>query len=246
MSKFPEYSGASFSEVDVENYLEELADEGWRVFKHRNEYIVVIDDERRISTWYAPRDKEWHVDTTFIEGTLGFSPNPVVNFQQFKSCFAQAAKYLGEDLDDGPKSIRFKEATPVSNKVSIANITCNNEVNCIFDPYFVDKSISTLTTLVNLGMSLKNDVRVLTTSKIKSRLSPQMISDFKKEKDVNLDIRFCRSNKEHRRYLLLATGESLVIGCSLNSLDKNEAAHIENSQEDRNFFEEQWQVSLPI
>jgi len=93
-------------------------------------------------------------------------------------------------------------------------------------------------------MILKNDVRVLTTSKIRKRLSSQMISDFKKEKSVNLDIRFCSSDKEHRRYLLLSTGESLVVGCSLNSLDKNEAAHIENSQEDRMFFETQWDVSL--
>ena len=246
MSKFPEYTGANFSENDVETYLEELAEKGWGVFKNRIYYIVVIDDERKITTWFAPFDKEWHVDASYIEGTLGFSTNPVVNFQQFKNCFAKAAEYLGEDLNGGPKSIRLKEATPASNKNSIASLARNNAVNCIFDPYFDDKSITTLTTLVNLGMALKTDVRVLTTSKSVRRLSMQMISDFKTEKGVNLDIRLCSSDKEHRRYLLLSTGDSLVVGCSLNSIDKNEAAHIENSQEDRDFFEAQWKASLPL
>ena len=246
MSKFQEYPGANFSEVDVENYLEELAEKGWKVFKLRNDYVVVIDDERKITTFFASRDKEWHIDTSHLEGTLGFSSNPVVNFQQFKNCFAKAAEYLGESLNGGPKSIRLKEATPVSNKNSIATLARNSAVNCIFDPYFDDKSIATLTTLVNLGMSLKNDVRVLTTLKIIKRLSMQMISDFKIEKGVNLDIRLCSSSKEHRRYLLLSTGDSLVIGCSLNSLDKNEAAHVENSQEDRDFFEIQWKDSSPL
>jgi len=84
---------------------------------------------------------------------------------------------------------------------------------------------------------------VLTTSKIKNRLSSGLILDFEKETGVELDIRFCKSIKEHRRYLLLSTGDSLVIGCSLNSLDKNEAARIESLQEDQDFFKEQWELS---
>lgn len=246
MSKFKQYTGASFSEADVENYLEELAETGWRVFKDHNGYVVVIDDERKITTRFSSYYKEWHVDASDLEEELPFPSNPAVNFQQFKKCFAKAAEYLGENLDGGPDSIRLQEATPVSNKCSLASLARNNAVECIFDPYFDDKSIATLKTLVNLDMSLKNDVRVLTTSKIRNRLSTQMILDFKKEKGVNLDIRFCSSDKEHRRYLLLSTGDSLVIGCSLNSLDKNEAAHIENSQEDRDFFEAQWKTSLQL
>ena len=134
----------------------------------------------------------------------------------------------------------------MSNKFSLARITSNKAVECIFDPYFEDKSIATLTTLVNLGMSLNKDVRVLTTSKVQNRLSKQLIEDFKTEKSVNIEIRFCLSGEEHRRYLLLSTGDSLVIGCSLNSLDKNEAAHIESSQADIDFFKAQWEVAQPF
>jgi hypothetical protein len=247
MSKFHEYPGASFSEDDVENYLEELAEKGWGVFKRHNSYVIVIEDERKITTSFSSYYKTWGVNASYMEGKLPFdSTYDIVNFQQFKVCFAKAAEYLGEDLNCGPASIRLKEVTPASNKRSLARLAHNNVVNCIFDPYFDDKSITILITLINLGMLLNKDVRVLTTSKSRGRLSMQMISDFKIEKGVNLDIRLCSSDKEHRRYLLLSTGDALVIGCSLNAIDKNEAAHMENSQEDRDFFETQWSASLPL
>jgi hypothetical protein len=246
MSKFQEYTGASFSEDDVENYLEELAEKGWGVFRHHSGYRIVIDDEREITTSFSSYHKKWRVDASDIEGKLPFDSNPIVNFQQLKKCFAKAAEYLGQDLDCGPDSIRLQETTPVSNKCSIARLARKNAVECIFDPYLDDKAIETLKTLVNLGMSLNKDVRVLTTSKVRNRLSKQLIEDFKTEKGVNLEIRFCLSDKEHRRYLLLSTGDSLVIGCSLNSLDKNEAAHIESSKADRDFFKTQWGAAQPL
>lgn len=56
MSKFPAYSGASFSEADVENYLEELSEKGWGVFRLRNEYVVVIDDEKKITASFNSRE----------------------------------------------------------------------------------------------------------------------------------------------------------------------------------------------
>lgn len=191
MSKFQEYTGASFSEDDVENYLEELAEKGWGVFKHHNSYVIVIDDERQITTSFNSYYKEWSVGASDIDGKLPFvSSNPVASFQQFKKCFAKAAEYLGQDLDCGPDSVRLQETTPVSNKCSIARLARKNAVECIFDPYFDDKAIESLKTLVNLGMSLNKDVRVLTTSKVRNRLSKQLIEDFKTEKGVNLESAF--------------------------------------------------------
>lgn len=85
MSKFQEYTGASFSEDDVENYLEELAEKGWGVFKHHNSYVIVIDDERQITTSFNSYYKEWSVGASDIDGKLPFvSSNPVASFQQFK------------------------------------------------------------------------------------------------------------------------------------------------------------------
>lgn len=245
MAKFPPYQGASFSEADVENYLAELSEKGWGVFLRRNEYVVVIDDEREITAWFNSRDKKWTVYASHQEGTLGFSANPVVTFNKFKEHVAKAAEYLGQHLENGPRNIRLRTDTPVSNKASIARLTHGNAVKCVFDPYFDDKSIATLATLVNLGMPMDSNVRILTNSIKRPKLSPHMIADFKAEKGVCLDARFC-SDAEHRRYLLLSSGESLIFGCSLNALNKNEAAHIENSREDCEFFEHQWKMATPL
>lgn len=214
MSKFPPYPGATFSEADVENYLGELSEKGWGVFKNRNEYIVVIDNEKKITTSFSPHDKEWRVDVSFIEGKRPLTLSPAVTFQQFQERFAKAAEYFDQHLEIGPQNIRLREGTPVSNKTSIASLVRGNAVMSVFDPYFDDKSIATLVTLANLGMSLNGNVRILTTSKVKPRLSLPLINDFKAEKGVNLEVRFCSSDKEHRRYLLLSSGESVVIGCS--------------------------------
>ena len=89
-------------------------EKGWRVFKHHNSYVAVIDDERKITTSFDSYHKEWSFDTSVME--KGIPPfillNPVVNFQQFKECFARAAEYLGEDPDAGPKAYAFKKQLP--------------------------------------------------------------------------------------------------------------------------------------
>jgi hypothetical protein len=245
MSKFPTYPGASFSEADVENYLEELSEKGWGVFLRGNEYVVVIDDGREISAWFNSREKKWTVDASHQEGTFGFSANPIVSFSKFKEHVAKAAEYLGQPLENGPRNIRLRADTPVSNKTSIARLAHGNAVKCVFDSYFDDKSIATLLTLVNLGMTMDSNVRILTNSNKRAKLSSQLIENFKAEKGICLDVRFCSAD-QHRRYLLLSSGESLIVGCSLNALDKNEAAHIEDSPVDRDFFEEQWKRSSSL
>ena len=166
-----------------------------------------------------------------------------MSFQGIKLLIAGAMQSLGQVLDAGPKSVRFKQKTPLSNRVGLVKLSRGATVQCIFDPYFDDKAIASLGTFVNLGLQLTIEVKILITDKVKKRISQLVKDDFETEYGSKLNIRICDSNKEHRRFLLLSSAESIVVGCSLNSLDKNEAAYVESSQEDRDFFEDQWKLS---
>lgn len=244
MSKIPQYAGASFSENDVINYLEELIDKGWQVGKLHHTYVITFNEEEEITLRYESFSKKWCIDASLTPDRSPFNSKEVLEFQSFKNAIVEAAMHFDKNIEMQPPSIRLKETTPVSNKKNIVLLARDNTVDCIFDPYFDDNAIITLITFMNLGMKLKETTKVLTTSKMKNHLSSQLVLDFEKEKGIKLNIRFCQSNKEHRRYLLMSTKESLIVGCSLNSLSKNEATHIEKSEEDVEFFEKQWKISL--
>ncbi len=241
MVKFPTYNGADFGESEVESYLEGIASSGWQVYADGASYVIVVDEEKRIAIWFFPEFKEWTVEP-FNQGVC-LSNKGATSFQSFKELIAAAMQSLGQVVDSGPKSMRLRQQSPLSNRIGLVKLTHGATVQCIFDPYFDDKAIASLSILVNLGLQLIPEVRILITKKVQNRISQQVINDFETEYGSKLNIRVCDSDKEHRRFLLLSSAESLVVGCSLNSLDKNEAARIENSQEDRDFFEYQWKLS---
>ncbi len=247
MSKFPEYKGAHFSVADVEDYLTILAGKGWKVSSRKNGtgYVIDFDADKRINIYYNPRTNEWLIqESTCMDDRPPFSYEGLLNtFSQFQEWIVSAAKYYEVDLDSAPSKVRLKANEPASNRVNLSKLASSAKVACIFDPYFDDQSLATLMTLINLGMKIDENARVLTTKKIKKRLSPVMISSFKQEYQVSLDIRFCASASEHRRFMLLSNGETIILGCSLNSIDKNETAHREFEDLDRTFFDEEWKAS---
>jgi hypothetical protein len=46
--------------------------------------------------------------------------------------------------------------------------------------------------------------------------------------------------------MLLSGGQTLIIGMSLNELNKNEAVHLETDEHDRPWFDAEWTSSQPI
>jgi hypothetical protein len=243
MAKFPLYSGASFGKSEVEVYLVELALIGWQTCASNKpaSYFIVVDEEKRIDIWFFNDFKEWNVES-WNQGNCSFH-KAATSFQSFKELVSVAMQSLGQVIDSSPKSIRLKQLLPLSNKIRLVHLTRGTAVQCIFDPYFDDKAIASLSSLVNLGLKLIPEAQVLITDKAKKGLSELVITDFEREHGSKLNIRICNSDKEHRCFLLLSSGESLVLGCSLNSLDKNEAARVENSHSDCDFFKHQWKLS---
>lgn len=240
---FPEYGGARFSAADVEEYLTELAENGWLVSTRKagKGYVLEPSEETKIDILHSPRTNEWVIQVSpDIEDKLPFSCDRLLNsMHNFQQCIAEAAEYLGVDLNHPPISYRLESAKPATNRMSLAKMTCHSKVEGIFDPYFDNKAIATLMTLIGLGMRVDEKLRILTSSKARKHLTEEMLGSFSKEFGLLPEVRLVHE-KSHRRFFLLANAESLIIGPSLNSLDHNEVLIRENSPQDADFFEIQW------
>jgi hypothetical protein len=237
---FPRYQGASFTRQDIEAFLLELSQYGWQVFSQGAEekYYLQITSEKLIEINLQYGDLSWCV-LAKLHGSPVFVKS-AIDFTVFKQLINEAAVKLGASLNVGPTTIRLSDTQPVTNKTSIVALANRGSVTSIFDPYFEDKSISNLIVLRNLGMSFTSQIKVLTTSKTLNKLSKRFKCDFQTETGIQIEIRTCIKNSEHRRFLLLSSGQSIVIGCSLNNIDKNEAAHLEPSTFDETFFNQEW------
>ena len=66
------------------------------------------------------------------------------------------------------------------------------------------------------------------------------------EASRQVEIRKSTSKNPHRRFMLLSGGQTLILGLSINSLDKDEAAHLEANTVDRAFFDSEWGASVAI
>jgi hypothetical protein len=194
-NKFPIYQGATFGRPEVESYLEEIASIGWHVYFERSDasYIVMVNEEKYINIYFWDGSKKWYIET-WDQGEC-ISEKRAINFQPFRELISTAMQSLGQLLDAGPKSIRLKQQSPLSNRVGLVNLAHGSYVQCIFDPYFDDKAIAALGILVNLGLKLIPEVQILITSKAKNRISLEVITDFEIEHGSKLNIRVCTSDK---------------------------------------------------
>ncbi|MEL6129029.1 MAG: hypothetical protein AAFR30_03885, partial [Cyanobacteria bacterium J06628_4] len=92
------------------------------------------------------------------------------------------------------------------------------------------------------GVVFSNKVKLLTSS---DELSKQKLSDF--FRDVVKDVETRRMKRgEHRRFLLLDDGSTLILGCSWNQISKNEVVSIEFKDFDRDFFNSNWKTARKI
>jgi hypothetical protein len=112
--------------------------------------------------------------------------------------------------------------------------------------------LQSLTSIVAFAGFISRCVRLLTSRKALQFKAgaPRLTSAyatawFAEHQCANGEVRLMATQQEHRRFLLLSGGQSLLLGPSLNSLAKNEAARLEPDTHDRQFFDAAWaQASL--
>jgi len=146
-----------------------------------------------------------------------------------------------------PSRIRTVEDEPASNYSNIARLIGSTRVSCVYDPYLDDKGLDNFRVLINLTKALAPSVRMITSTKGAKKLSQSYTQAFFSELGcTDGKVRRTSSRKPHRRFMLLTGGQSLVLGMSLNDLNKNEAVSVEDDALDREFFEAEWDSSIPL
>jgi hypothetical protein len=155
-----------------------------------------------------------------------------------------------DDPDPDAGRARLREGAPASNLADIASLIGAAEVQAVFDPYLDNKSLLVLGDILSLGVGVSGSLRLLACEKMakgtRPRLTKTFVSCWLGECGITAGEVRLMPDSEHRRFLLLSGGLSLLLGMSLNSVDKNETARLEPDAEDRAFFDGVWATATPL
>jgi hypothetical protein len=135
--------------------------------------------------------------------------------------------------------------TPASNLATISGLAGSATILAVFDPYLSNQSLAALLDILTLGPSLANNTRLLACKKMtaKPQLTRTFVDHWFRERGVTAGEARLMPDGEHRRFILLSGGQSLILGMSLNGISKNEAVRLEPDAEDALFFDTVWSAA---
>lgn len=206
---------------------------------------IIIDDYTLITIFYSDVDSSWYItgEEKGLQNFISF----VFSLGGFYEELDKISVLYKIDLqiEKPAKSERLRKAEPATNKAKIITLVGNRTVKSIFDPYFYTSSVQTLLTLHHLGLKFASYIPCLTTNNGCKNLDKTFLKDFNTQLQMNLLVKKC-PDSEHRRFFLLNDNTSLIIGPSLNDINKNEAIYIDKDkhQEDIDFFTENWSKAI--
>jgi hypothetical protein len=185
---------------------------------------------------------------TFNHAGWTFDVSSILELQQAVDYVAQ--QMVGDQWCQSPVAARLSESIPATNLATISRLIGTSAIEAVFDPYLENRSLSTLIDILPFGQgSIANGVRVLSTEKTTSGQVPRLtingFSTWLGQLGITGEIRTMGAS-EHRRFMLLNSGQSLLLGPSLNSIQKNEAIRLEPNTEDKSFFDRIWQQASPL
>jgi hypothetical protein len=138
--------------------------------------------------------------------------------------------------------IRMTKGRPATNIGLLASLIDKSEVEAVFDTYLDDRALRRLVTLRNLGVSFSPKLRLLTSSKGARSMTTSYASDVLQELGCQQgEVRVAAGVSGHEgRLVLLAGGDVVSVGASLNELDVNDRSHRDRDKGDRAAFDERW------
>ena len=232
---FPEYPETELTREEVIDFLIQLEDNGWSIYEKNGVYIIIEDKHYKLCVREVGSSK-WRIYTDYT--------GPASRFKHLDQKVSSARELRqvieGRLGDESPSEIRLQEGEPMSNRAHLVSLIEPHRIEAVFDPCLDNKGLETIRTLCTLGVSLKEDLRMITSApeRITEDCFRSLIQQFNLE---NCEIR--STEGEHRRFMVLDSSDVLIIGCSLNDIDKNEVAFLEGNPEDRRFFEDVWSES---
>ena len=241
-SPFPKKPQSLISRVEVVEYLLQHHQRGYQIYEAGAGFELVLNESQSIK---IPNTNGGKVQVQ------SYTMNTIVNFidcsslpELQRAVDALAQQLVGPRWERSPTTARVSADTPATNLATISRLIGAAAVEAVFDPYLANSSLATLVNILSFGNgSVVDGVRILSTGKTTRGQAPQLtrvgFDAWLTELGITGEIRIMASN-EHRRFMLLSGGQSLILGHSLNAIDKNEALRIESDREDRAFFEQMW------
>ncbi len=239
---------------DIIGYLSECQAKGWQVFRNDEEnslfpaelnerFILWLSEFVWIRIHYENGRCAVFVHRQADEIPVGY-PETVQGLDELVAYGARS--YGNIQWPSSPKTGRLTQSTPASNFTVLAGLIGSASVEVIFDPYLDDKALANLLILCNLGIRLSPTCRILTSAKGAKKLSSQYVFAWRSETSMDIEIRKSVTPNPHRRFMLLSGGQTLILGLSLNSLAKDEAAHLETNAADSAFFGSEWSLGVAV
>lgn len=245
---FPPYqpSQATLAKPELINYLLRVRGEGHPVYTEGDGFVIELE-EGTIDV--HPTDDVWRVGFSKmgILQTLGDAKTE----QELEKLVARAAGSLGHDWPFRPTTGRLAASTPATNYRTISDLIGGAKVEAVFDPYLENRSLATLIDILSFGGGgVANVVRLLGSTQMTQgripRFSKAGVTAWLTQLGISGDARVVPPKDEHRRFLLITGGQSLILGPSLNSIHKNEAVRVEPDTHDRPFFDSVWATASPL
>jgi hypothetical protein len=246
---FPLAPGPSLTREDVVRYLVALQADGHAVHRggYENAFNLTLDDKHRV-LFLQESPGFWQVQyenfgVRQLAGRAGTLP-------QLETVVAQAAQQCGKAWPARPTTRRLSADTPATNYRTIGQLVGSSHVEAVFDPFLDNLSLATLIDILGYGSGdVANGVRLLGSTKKTGGPIPKLTK-------AGVDAWLTQLGKigetrvmppsEHRRFMLLSGGLSLILGMSLNAIHKNEAVRVEPDAEDRAFFDSVWATATPL
>lgn len=251
MSGDPEFDDSPIDHNDVRALLVELRNAGWGVRKITKDvaevfdrYAVDLGDAPRIYIEVRRDTRDPSSATRWVRVWVRGGEDEwrdAEDAPDLRRVIRTFARDLGVNLDSERRSLRLRHGEPATNLVKLASLAGGSEIAAIFDPHLTDAGLATLLVLRSLGAAFSPTLRLLTQKEFNDRLHENFARAVFAELGATQGALRRMAAKEHQRFFLLANGEVIVSGASLNDLDKNERVRRERGDaEDRRFFDDAW------
>jgi hypothetical protein len=247
---FPPLPKAAYGPEQLHQYLASLVSQGHTVYRdpeQLNVFYILLTEAHRIRISVSEGHSQ--VQLQYLSNVQNFlDVSTLPDLEKAIGTLAAQARVMWPSK---PTAGRVRTDTPATNYRTISNLIGSSRVVAIFDPYLDNNTLEELRIIISFGNgSVDDGVRLLGGAEKSQGKLPTFtavgVAAWLKQQGIKGEARFFPSKTEHRRFILLNDGCSLITGHSLNAPHKNEVVHIDTSNQDQEFFELTWNTSTTL
>lgn len=249
--KFPVLPASQVNLDEIFRLLTELNTQGHSIYSdpdQSNVFYLQLNDDYRIRISISKGQSQ--VQLHYLENSQGhLNASSIKDVERAIATFVR--RVPGMTWPYQPKEARISANTPATNYSTISKLIGVSQLEAVFDPYLDNQGLEEIRNILSFGKgSVKDGIRLLgsktTTSSQIPRFTKAGVDAWLSQLGIFGEARLVPSKSEHRRFMLLSGGKSLILGPSLNSIHKNEAIRVESGDQDKIFFDSVWKSADPL